>query len=202
MARKATKHISLEAAENVIIATGFADLIGFPLNRFITVASELAQCVGRGQEIQGRFLERMRKWLLYRGVIPAYVWVIENGSVIGFHSHIAVFVPSEHWAAFKRAAPAWVDGDVDKSTTNFQRTRLSFGISRLNGVKGRLRYMLKGCNNEAANLFSIRQSSQGTVIGRQCGTSENIGRTAQQRHSEISYTTSIERVDFGSFEGF
>jgi len=184
MPRRTTTDIPLRAAENVIMAAGFADQIGLPLNRFVTVAWEWAQCVGRIQDHQARFLERMSKWLKYRGVVPAFVWVIENGPTKGLHSHIAVHVPSEHLAGFKRKARTWVDGDVDKNTINIQRTRYGNGESRLNGIKGRLRYLLKGGDGDVAALLRIDQKHQGAVTGKRCGTSQNLGPAERHRHGE------------------
>ena len=180
MARRATATISLKAAENLIMAAGVADQMDLPLNRFVTVDWESAECVGRMQDIQGLFLERMSKWLKYRNVIPAYLWVIEDGRVKGLHSHILVHVPSEDLSDFKRKVPAWVDGDIDKSTINIQRTPYRDSPSRLNGIKGRLRYILKGGDADVSVLLNVNQKHQGTVIGKRCGTSQNIGVKARQ----------------------
>jgi len=186
MARRATATISLKAAENLIMAAGVADQMDLPLNRFVTVDWESAECVGRMQDIQGLFLERMSKWLKYRNVIPAYLWVIEDGRVKGLHSHILVYVPSEHLSDFKRKVPAWVDGDIDKSTINIQLTPYGDSPSRLNGIKGRLRYILKGGDEEVSSLMGVNLKHQGTVIGKRCGTSQNIGVKARQSKERLA----------------
>lgn len=162
------------------MAARFAYHLALPLNRFVTVDWESAECVGRMQDIQGRFLERMGKWLRYRNVIPAYLWVIEDGRVKGLHSHILVHVPSEHLSDFKRKVPAWVDDDIDQSTVDVRRTRYGDGPSRLSGIKGRLRYILKGSDADVSVLLNVNLKHQGTVVGKRCGTSQCLGAKSRQ----------------------
>ena len=162
------------------MAAGFADHLALPLNRFVTVDWESAECVGRMQDIQGRFLERMGKWLRYRNVTRAYLWVIENERVKGLHSHILVHVPSEYLSDFNRNVPAWVDGDIDQSTVDVRRTRYWEGPSRLSGIKGRLRYILKGGDADVSVLHNVNQMHQGTVVGKRCGTSQSLGAKSRQ----------------------
>ena len=180
--------INLLAAENVIQAAGYADQIGLPLNRHLTITWELAQCVGRVQDIQTRFLERYAKWVRYHGSNPAYVWVIENGSVWGYHSHIMIHVPSHLYTDFKKMLPRWIDGEPDLSghtrTCMPKPIKYGFGINRWNRLKGVVRYILKGVESEAANLLKInpRPDKAGIVFGRRVGTSENIGQAARKRN--------------------
>ena len=180
MARRVTRTICLKAAENIVLAAGFADQLGLPLNRFVTVLWEGGQSIGTIQTRQGLFIERMSKWLRYRNVSPAYLWVIENGPAKGLHSHILIHVPSKHLKAFKRKAPTWVDGPIDKSTVDIRRTRYGHGLNRWNGLKGRLRYILKGGDKAVSSLMRINLKHQGTVVGKRSGTSQNIGVKARQ----------------------
>ena len=112
---KANHQIKLVSAENVIQAAGYADQVGLPLNRHLTISWEHAQCIGRVQDIQARFLERFSKWTRYHGGVPAYVWSMEKGPVLGYHSHIFCHVPSVLLADFKKMIPRWIDGEPDQS---------------------------------------------------------------------------------------
>ena len=180
--------IKLGSAENVIQAAGYADQIGLPLNRHLTITWELAQCVGRVQDIQTRFLARYAKWICYHGSKPTYVWAIENGPVWGYHSHILIHVPSHLYKNFRKMVPRWIDGEPDQSghTKTYLPTqvRYGFGISRWNRLKGVVCYILKGVESEAANLLGIdpRPDKAGIVFGKRCGTSENIGRAARKKN--------------------
>lgn len=175
----------MASAENAVQAIGFADQIGLPLNRHLTVSWEHAQCGGRVQEIQGRFLERFSKWIRYQGSLPVYAWSIENGYTLGYHSHIFVHVPRQHLKAFRSKIPKWIDGDVDQSggTKTFKVTTIKYGtgVNRLNRLKGVTRYVLKAANDEVAEMFAIvqRPDKAGVVVGKRIGTSQNIGRKAR-----------------------
>jgi hypothetical protein len=180
--------INLASAENVIQAAGYADQIGLPLNRHLTITWELAQCIGRVQDFQVKFFERYAKWIRYHGGIPAYVWAIENGSVWGHHSHILVHIPSHLYWDFKKMAPRWIDGEPDQSghTKTFwpEQIRYGFGVNRWNSLKGVVRYILKGVESEWACLFGIepRPDKAGIVFGKRVGTSQNIGRAARNKN--------------------
>ena len=184
---KANHQIKLASAENVIQAAGYADQVGLPLNRHLTISWEHAKCIGRVQDVQAKFLERFSKWIRYHGCTPAYAWSIENGPVLGYHSHIFCYVPSILLADFKKMVPRWIDGEPDQSgaTKTFKVTTIKYGdgVRRLNKLKGVTRYILKAANDETAELFGINQKPQdtGIVFGKRVGTSQNIGRVARER---------------------
>ena len=180
--RKPNMTITLELAENVVQAVGFADIAGLPLNRHVTVSWQHAQCVGRVQDIQGKFLERFSKWVRYHGVTPAYVWAIENGRVLGYHSHILCHVPPPLFRSFKRMVLKWIDGEPDQSgpvkTTMITSIKYGYGKNRLNRIKGVTRYLLKSADEETSSLLAItpRPDKAGMVRGTRVGTSQNLGR--------------------------
>jgi len=185
---KLVKNINLAAAENAIQAAGFADSICLPLNRHLTVSWEHAQCIGRVQDIQGRFLERFSKWARYHGSTAVYVWSIENGRVKGYHSHIFCHVPGRLLKGFRCMVPKWIDGDVEQSgrVHTFKITTIKYGtgMRRFNRLKGVTRYILKAANDDAAELFGIiqRPDKAGIVAGKRVGTSQNIGRKARNEN--------------------
>lgn len=184
--RKISISISLNSADNAIQAVGYADQIGRPLNRFVTIDWQLAQCLGRFQDVQGKFFERFSKWARYRNFGVAYVWALENSRDIGIHSHILIHVPSHHLIDFKRIVPKWIDGDVDQSgatkTFKIQTVKYHSGADRLNPVKKATKYLLKGISDQARQILTPIEDRgpQGVIVGRRCGTSESIGRTARK----------------------
>jgi hypothetical protein len=185
---KITENIKVAPAENVIQAAGFADQIGLFLNRHLTVSWEHAQCIGRVQDIQGKFLERYSKWIRYHGAVAAYVWSIENGRTLGYHSHIFCHVPPNLFMGFKSMVPRWIDGEVDQSgplkTSKITTIKYGVGVCRLNRLKGVTRYILKAANDDTAELFGIiqRPDKAGVVMGKRLGTSQNIGRKARNEN--------------------
>jgi len=185
---KRAANINLESAENIIQAAGYADQIGLPLNRHLTISWEHAQCVGRVQDIQTKFLERHAKWVRYHGGTSAYVWSIENGAARGNHTHILIHVPGHLYRDFKKMVPRWIDGEPDQSGHNktFWPTpiKYGFGVNRWKKLKGVVRYILKGIESDSANEFGIKPKPEkaGIVFGKRCGTSENIGRKARNKN--------------------
>ena len=104
------KTISLSSAENVISAVGFASQSGHPLNRHLTISWYVAGIPGRVQDAQREVLQLASKWLKYRGVTPAYVWVIENSPRLRYHSHIYIHVPRHLAGKFRKMVNRWVKG--------------------------------------------------------------------------------------------
>ncbi len=164
-------HIGLRPAENLIQATGYASQIGLPLNQFVTIAWQQADFVGRIHDVQGLLLQRMRKWLLYRGVTPAFVWVLEVGETIGLHGHYLVHVPDQHITAFEKMLSGWIDGDV---------TRGVVVVEKVTNVRPLLRYLLKGLRPRSAALLRIEPRPQGNIAGKRLGTSQNLGPKARR----------------------
>ncbi len=181
-----SQEISAAQVENLVQAAGFAALIGLPLNRHLTILWKQANCIGRVQDIQGRFIERLRKWLEYRGVVPAFVWVVERGRENGLHSHIVVHVPAAHREAFRQMLPRWIDGDVDAKTVKLTSVRYRVGDGYLSAVKGLLRYLLKGAARRSTNQLGITHRPQGLVMGKRAGTSQNLGPLARGLRSRSS----------------
>ncbi len=180
------RYITLEAAENIIQATGFSAQLDVPINRHLTISWAVADVPGRVSDAQGKFLELASKWLRYHSVTPAYVYVIENGPVLGLHSHIAIHIPDELAREFRKMTDRWV-----RSLGGSPRTKGALLLSPKDkfaprshhqSIRHLLRYILKGTEQSAADLLNINTeyTKAGVVIGRRCGTSENIGKKARE----------------------
>lgn len=182
---KKSRHIPLYAAQNFCAAVGYANQTDKRLNRHLTISWEMAQTVGRIQDVQVAFLARMSKWLQYRHVTPVYAWVLELGGYRGLHGHYLIHVPSEHLRAFKRMVPRWIarNGDVDRDTWKLTHVRYGAGTNELNAVKGITRYMLKGLEADAAELLGIQPVPQGVIHGKRIGTSQSIGAAARWKQA-------------------
>jgi hypothetical protein len=101
-----TEHLHGRHFMNLYNAVAFANCQGWVLNTFIsiswsTVGITTDLLVERAHR---RFIERMRKWLMERGLPLAWVWVLERGDTYGLHGHIHVAVPKLHHADFTRWA--------------------------------------------------------------------------------------------------
>jgi len=184
------KQISLSSAENVIHAAGHAALIDAPLNRHLTISWYVAGLPGRVHDAQRDVLQKASKWLAYHGVTPAYVWAVENGPVLQYHTHIAIHVPQPLAGRFRTMVDRWVKsvggnphlcGAVKMTRDKYSRTDYHESIRDL------LRYMLKGSEHRAAQLLGIEPNYEkaGLVQGKRCGTSQNLGPKARLESSLI-----------------
>jgi hypothetical protein len=187
-----TSYIHLASAENFLWAAGYAGQIGAPLNRFLTISWKNVCVPERVLDVQREVLQLASKWLRYREVIPAYVWVIENGYRHGHHSHIAIHVPQDLKQHFLTMVAQWVKrgsgsnflarGAVSMSEDDHKRKNYHKSKRDL------FRYMLKGCELEAAKLLNIKPDYEkaGDVAGKRSGFSQNLGPAARGKRSQKS----------------
>lgn len=181
------KPISLAGAQNLIQAVGYAAQIGVPLNRFLTISWYVAGLPGQVLDAQREVLQLASKWLAYHGVTPAYVWVIENGPRLRYHSHIFLHVPKHLARRFRNPmVNRWVKrtgadpttrGAIRMKRDRYERDDYHASTRHL------IRYFLKGIDLEAAQLLGIDvdYESAGFVTGKRCGVSQNLGLAARER---------------------
>lgn len=150
------------------LAAGHARKLGYPLNRFITI--ELSSALS-----WSAVRERASKWLQHRGLPAVWLWVLERSDTHGLHVHWLLHIP---------------EGEQRNFDNHLRRQiRRSAGLRHLpmntikrkpiNALPGLLRYINKNC--EAATSFGIKPKVGGEVIGKRCGFSESLGRTARER---------------------
>jgi hypothetical protein len=138
----------------------------------------------------GRYLDCMAKTLARYGARTAWLWVHENGAGKGGHCHVLVHVP----AALVAKVTALQRGWLRRITGTLYRARVirSKPIGGLLGLETSnpdlhavnlseaMDYVLKGADAEAAARFGLeRLEPCGTVIGKRCGTSQNISAKAR-----------------------
>jgi hypothetical protein len=178
------KQITLSGAENIIMAAGYAGQIGVPLNRHITISWWTASVPGRERDAQLEVLQLASKWLNYHGVVPAYVWVIENGPLLRHHSHILIHVPDRLAQAFRKMMNRWVKrvGGDPHTGGAIKMTKDTHDRSNYHkSIRDLLRYMLKGAEPQVAQLLGIEADYEkaGIIAGKRCGTSQNLGPKAR-----------------------
>jgi len=130
------------------------------------------------------------KALARHGSMTAWLWVHENGHNKGGHCHLLAHVPADHIKRLSGLQKGWlrrITGNpyrkrVIHSDPIGGRLGLEVGNPALHAVnlEVALGYVLKGASDEAAAQFGLeRLESGGRVIGKRCGTSQNIGATAR-----------------------
>ena len=177
---------------NLSAAECHADKIGLPFTRMISIHWEAAGVPLAGMaKATGRFIGLMAKALARHGSGMAWLWVHENGDGKGGHSHLLAHVP----AALVPVLTGLQRGWLRRITGNKYRARvihskpiggrlgLEIGNPDLHAInlEAALAYVLKGASPEAASHFALeRLEPGGRVIGKRCGTSQNIGAKARK----------------------
>jgi hypothetical protein len=138
----------------------------------------------------GRFTDLMAKMIARHGHCTAWLWVHEGGDGKGGHCHLLAHVP----AALVPTLTSLQRGWLRRITGQPYRARviLSKPVGRLLGLEAgnpdlhavnlatALGYCLKGATPAAAARFGLgRLEPGGRIIGKRCGTSQNIGAKAR-----------------------
>lgn len=185
--------LSTAQVGNLIAAARHADVIGLPLTRMISIHWEAAgvSLVGMAKAT-GRFIDLLTKALARKGARTSWLWVHENGDRKGGHCHLLAHVPADLVPILTRLQKRWLRGITDKpyrarvihSKPVGGRLGLERGNPDLHAVnlEAALSYVLKGACAEAALQFALKRTEPGgCVIGKRCGTSQNIGAKARLR---------------------
>lgn len=185
---------SLTAAQiaNLRAAESHAAAIGLPFTRMLTIHWEAAGMPLSGMaKATGRFTGLLRKALARHGSETAWVWVHENGDRKGGHCHLLVHVPAHLARLISRRQRGW----LKRINLHSYRARVIYsrpiggrlGLEASNSdlllanSQAALAYLLKGAAPEAASQFGLeRLEAGGRVIGKRCGTSQNIASKARK----------------------
>ncbi|MFV3074604.1 hypothetical protein [Niveispirillum fermenti] len=181
---------------NLKAAERFAEKIGRPLTRMITIHWEAAGVpLGEMAKATGRFTDLMTKALARHGSPTAWLWTHENvpgnGHAKGGHCHLLAHVPAPLVPALTALQRGWLrritgrpyQARVIHSKPIGGRLGLETGNPDLHAInlETALSYVLKGASRMAASQSSLeRLQPGGRVIGKRCGTSQNIGATARK----------------------
>ena len=177
---------------NLSAAERHAGLIGLPFTRMITIHWEAAGvALAVMAKATGRFLDLLTRWLVRKRRRTSWIWVHENGDGKGGHCHLLVHVPADLVQELTGKVRRWLRiisgkpyrADVIHSKPIGGRLGLEAGNPDLHAsnLGAALGYVLKGVESEvAAQLGLKRLEPGGRVIGKRCGTSQNIAAKARK----------------------
>ena len=142
-----------------------------------------------------RFTDLLTKALARHGSRTAWLWTHENvpgnGHDKGGHCHLLAHVPAALVPVVTALQRGWlrrITGQpyrarVIHSKPIGRRLGLETGNPDLHAVnlEAALAYVLKGASPDAASKFGLeRLEPGGRIIGKRCGTSQNIGAKARK----------------------
>ena len=177
---------------NLTAAERHSRAIGLPFTRMITIHWQAAGvALADMVKATGHFLDLLTKALARHKSKTAWLWTLENGDRKGGHCHLLVHVPAALVSLLTRLQKGWLRritgkayrARVIRSEPIGGRLGLETGNPELHAVNlaDAFGYILKGANSEAAAKFGFtRLESGGRIIGKRCGTSQNIGAKARK----------------------
>ncbi|HEY0959757.1 MAG TPA: hypothetical protein VGE05_10875 [Novosphingobium sp.] len=184
---------SLTAAQigNLKAAERHAEKIGLPFTRMISIHWEAAGVPLAGMaKATARFTDLMAKAIARNKHRTAWLWTHENCGPKGGHCHLLAHVPADLVPVLMALQRGWLRRITGKpyrarvihSKPIGGRLGLEAGNPDLHAVnlEAALAYVLKGASPEAVSQFALdRLEPGGRVIGKRCGTSQNIGAKAR-----------------------
>jgi hypothetical protein len=194
-ANRASVSLSEKQVANVKAAVAHAERIGLPLNRMMTVHWEASGVPLEAMaKATGRFTDFLSKALTRHGSRTAWAWVHENGESKGGHCHLLLHVPPSLVGYVARRQRSWlkrITGRPYKKRSIFSRPvggllGLEVGNPELHAINlgAALNYLIKGVDPQLADRLGLdRVESGGRVIGKRCGTSQNIGNKARKAYN-------------------
>ena len=179
--------LSFDQVQNLNAAAAHALRIGLPVNRHVTL--HLAKLGIEGAAVMpvlSRVFKSCREYLQRHGDGTAFIWVRECGPS-GDHVHIAIHLPDDCARRFLRRLRLWVIAASGASyCKGVQRTRKFVGWSALQrgepatyleNLSAVYAYMVMGADCEAHMRAKLtKRRAGGLIIGKRCGTSQNIGK--------------------------
>lgn len=161
--------------------------VGLPFNRFTTVHWDAAG-VADGPKATGRLLKLIGDWLRSRGRQAAFLWVREDGPNKGAHVHILLHLPPDLAEAFNGCQRRWLKACGARWRKGVLKTEiigrsyqqaLGGGDDYLANLSRTVDYVLKGADHRTRERFGImRCEDGGSVVGKRCGVSQNLGPAA------------------------
>lgn len=182
-ARRKSDDLTLAQCRKLMDAAIMAKRTGRPFNRHITVHWESAGVPDHAaMKATTAFLKYLRDWM---GGSTAYAWARENGEGKGSHLHILAHIPTGRQLSGVRSR-RWIERIAGQPyKRGIIRTRGIAGAGEPSGdlyaanLRAVLSYVLKGASEEAAAVLGIGREPGGTITGKRCGTSRNIGAKAR-----------------------
>lgn len=177
---------------NLSAAVAHANAIGLPITRMVTIHWEAAGVPLAGMaNATGRYTDLMTKALARHGSRTTWIWTHENGDRKGGHCHLLAHVPADLVRKLAGLQKGWLRSITGQpyrrrvilSKPVGGRLGLEAGNPDLHAVNlaAALAYVVKGASPAVAPQFDLeRLEPGGRVIGKRCGTSQNIGAKARK----------------------
>jgi len=144
---------------------------------------------GQAMDALSAYLKQARDWTSNQGGQTACVWVRELSSA-GAHAHVLVHVPPalermylvkhRYWLMNACKRPYAKGAVCTRKIYGWESARRGQVETYLVNLKNVTAYLVKGANADAVNALNLnRKKPGGTIIGKRCGFSQNLGPGAR-----------------------
>lgn len=190
-ADRESEDLTAAQVSNLIAAAAHAHAIGLPFTRMITIHWQSAGVpLAKMVWATGRFVDLLSKAIIRFGSRTAWLWVHECGPRKDGHCHLFAYVPAGFVKRLRKLQMGWLRSitgrpykiRVIRSEPIGGMLGLELGNPELHNANlwAAIGYVLKGANPEATARFRLALIEPGgRVIGKRCGTSQNIGPKAR-----------------------
>ncbi|MBY3314686.1 hypothetical protein [Rhizobium laguerreae] len=176
--KRQTNYINRKPAANLLHAVNVAEVLDRSLNFMVTINFAHTECAP--ELVSARF-EKLRDnyfgpWLRRCGPPgrkeppPTFIWTLENAGGC-LNAHWLVHLPKGRVEDFKARLPIW----LEKVAGEVHAPDQAIHIRSAPTPRGAVKYMIKGIDPFYAEIYGIRQSDQGEVIGNRSNLSRSLG---------------------------
>lgn len=178
----------------LIAAKRHANAIGLPFTRMVTIHWEEAGLLLHDMPLAtGQFIDRLKKTLERHGSQTAYLWTHEGGATKGGHCHLLIHVPAGLVSKVLKLQRGWlrkITGKPYRKTVIVSRPiGKRLGLEASNpadhavNLEVAFGYVCKAASQADLDARGIVRQHEpgGLVIGKRCGTSQNIAHKARSK---------------------
>jgi len=118
---RTTNALPAGTQKQMVLAASLAEANGYPINRLLTIRTAGMRLSGGGgifrngtqPECIRDFLDKNIRWLSYRSIPVANIWVREYSDYHHEHFHFGYHMPAEYDEAFAQQIAAWLDEGIE-----------------------------------------------------------------------------------------
>lgn len=191
-ADRTSVHLSRSQCDGMLAAALFAEQSGKPFSRHWTVHHERAGvAMADGAAFVGRLLSGLGKLVRREGGELAAIYAREGGAGKGAHVHIMMHLPPGMTLRNRTRRLVEGAGGTWRKRVSVVRSiggRLSPADDsghRFTNALNVLGYLMKSADAETGNALGLDTYGVGAlIIGKRCGWTQNIGKTARRGAGE------------------
>lgn len=188
-ADRVSQNLTRRQCEGILAAAARLEKQSMTFNRHWTVHYERAGIRDSdGAAFIGKLLKRAGEHVRRTGGTMAAIWIRENGEGKGAHVHILLHLSGT--ATLQNLTRRWIKaagGTYRKGVSEVRSIGGTLASAKANterhnaNVGNVLAYLMKGASDHTGRELGLnRYGAGGSIIGKRCGWTQNIGQASRQ----------------------